>query len=132
MGNAQLKDIITHGDIMTKQDLISTHRSFYLNECEFLQLKHFISTIPHPIREESELTPIEKLCNAKKPIRHGTSQIYKILSELEGQGTLKMRTGHGHKARRKTNDRRSAQLCIGHNLDRGKLQMYGTLASDTR
>lgn len=83
MGNAQLKDITTHGEIMTKQDLIIKYGWSHLKEWEYLQIKHFISTIPQPIREENELTPIEKLCSARKPVRHGISQIYKILTELD-------------------------------------------------
>lgn len=44
MGNAQLKDIVIHGEIMTKQDLIRKHGWSYLKEWEYLQIKHFVNT----------------------------------------------------------------------------------------
>lgn len=43
------------------------------------KLKHFVNTIPQPIRDEKELTPIENLCNIKNPAKHGISQMYESL-----------------------------------------------------
>lgn len=50
IGDAQLKDIVTQGQIRTSADLIITHWWQHVNDWEFLQLKHLVSTISQPIR----------------------------------------------------------------------------------
>ena len=59
-----------------------------MSEWEYLQLKHFVSTLPQPIREDRTLYPIEKICSMDKPLIHGISKAYGILTELETQETL--------------------------------------------
>lgn len=78
-----MKDVLKRGKIQSQQELCDTRFGDTLTEWRYLQLKHFISSLPHPIREESELTFIEQLCNTPKETGHKIAKIYGGLEGLE-------------------------------------------------
>lgn len=53
-----------------------------LNGWRYSQLKHFIETLPQPIRSSENLLPLEQLCTATGKKR-GISRIYKILMGMK-------------------------------------------------
>lgn len=57
-----------------------------LDEWIYPQLKHFMTTLLQPIRSEENLNSMEQLFNLQTKLKHGISQIYKILMRLEGPG----------------------------------------------
>lgn len=64
------------------------HGWHQFSEWECFQLKHLVSTMPQPIRDEKALNSMEKRCSIRTPLKHGILQIYEILTELVTQGTL--------------------------------------------
>ena len=58
---------------------------FELNWLRYLQLKHFVDSLPRPIRLEGNLLPLERMCLAPSG-GGGISQIYKILLRLKNKG----------------------------------------------
>lgn len=53
-----------------------------VNRWRYAQLKHFVESLPQPIRSEDSLLPLEWLCSATDG-RRGISRIYKILNGLK-------------------------------------------------
>lgn len=82
---AQLKDILNKGKIKTFQGLKSKSELLKINEWRYQQLKHLVTTKPQLIRIEENLNPIERLCSVQTALKHRISQIYKILTDLDGQ-----------------------------------------------
>lgn len=76
-GTVQLRDIIKEGKIATFQELKHKTDIWVLDRWRYLQLSHFISRLPHPIRSGEELSELEKICvlNNTKGI---ISKIYKL------------------------------------------------------
>lgn len=66
--------------ICTYQELKHKRELMTLNEWRYLQLRHFVTTLPQPIRSEEELFPFE-LCNLQMISKHYISWIYTILTE---------------------------------------------------
>ena len=88
LGEKKLKDIVTRGKIKLRQEIKIGEGEQSMSEWEYMQLKHFVSTLPQPIREDKTLYPIEKICSMDKPLIHGISKVYGILTELETQEAL--------------------------------------------
>ena len=81
----KLGDILKNCKICTYQELGEHKEMFELNWLRYLQLKHFVDSLPHPIRLEGNLLPLERLCLAPSG-GGGMSQIYKILLGLKNKG----------------------------------------------
>lgn len=84
IGNPRLKDITRNGKIRTRVE-IEERNGWKMNEWNYIQIRHLVSTIPHPLRDETKLTALEKLCSNETPLKNGTSKIYSILTDLEAQ-----------------------------------------------
>lgn len=80
-----MKDIITKGRIKTRLELEEI-KGWKISEWNLYQLRHLVNTLPHPLREEEKLSPLEKLCFTRTPLKNGISKIYGILTDLDGQG----------------------------------------------
>lgn len=54
-----------------------------IDEWRYSQLKHFVTSLPQPVRSVENLRPFERLCTAVGTKR-GISRIYKVLVGLKG------------------------------------------------
>lgn len=57
---AQLKDIMSQGKLCTYQELKAKDKWFIMDFFKYRQLKHFVDTLPQPIRLVEDLRPLEK------------------------------------------------------------------------
>lgn len=71
-----------NGKICTFQELTNKKDVLEVNRWRYAQLKHFVESLPQPIRSEDSLLPLERLCSATDG-RRGISRIYKILNGLK-------------------------------------------------
>lgn len=76
-----MKNSIKSLEIKNKGELIVIDR--WRNS----QLKHFIETLPRPVKSNKNVRPSEKLC-IDKIGKKGISRIYRVLIELKGAETL--------------------------------------------
>lgn len=65
-----------------------------IDEWQDNQLKHFIETLPQPIRSAENLLPLEKLCVDKRGKRV-ISRIYRVLIERAGHTAIHREVGKG-------------------------------------
>lgn len=79
-----MKDITINGRIRTRKEIEETN-GWKVNEWNYCQLRHLVSTVPHPLRDEKKLSTLEKLCDNKTSLKNGTSKIYGILADLDAQ-----------------------------------------------
>lgn len=81
---AQLRDIIKKGKIVPFHEFMQNKEAWLMDEWRYLQLGHFVSSLPQPIRSGEDLSELERLClvDSTKGI---LSKIYKLL--LSGEGT---------------------------------------------
>lgn len=79
--NKRLIDILKDGLIRTFGDLKMNGWNA-LTEWRHVQLKHFVSALPTPLRGEKDLTWMEQLCNTQKENQHGITKIYCALAEV--------------------------------------------------
>lgn len=79
--NIQLKDVMCQGRICSLQELQDKRNMIVINPWRYNQLKHFIDSLPRPIRTLDNLLPLEKICTDKNG-KGGFSRIYKVLVEL--------------------------------------------------
>lgn len=77
----QLKDIMRQGKMCTYQELKAKDNWFTMDIWKYRQLKHFVDSLPRPIRSMKDLRPLEKALLEKKG-RGGVSRIYRILIKL--------------------------------------------------
>lgn len=62
----QLKDIMKKGIISTFQHLDTQRNFMRINDWRYVQLSHFVESLPGRVREEKDFRPIEKIfCNDK-------------------------------------------------------------------
>ena len=87
-----------------REELKTVDRDQQFSEWEYFQLKHFVSNLPQPIRDDKTLNPIEKLCSIGKPLKHGIALLYGKLTDLETQGTLTCVEKWGHDIGKKLED----------------------------
>ena len=67
LGTKKLGEVVTQGKIRSRNDLQTQEGVQHITDWEYFQLIHFVSTLPQPIREDTTLNPIEKLCCIGKP-----------------------------------------------------------------
>lgn len=80
--NIQLKDIMHRGRICSFQEMQDKRDMLVINPWRYSQLKHYVGSLPQPIRSVDNLTPLEKICVDREG-RGGFSRIYKVLVDLE-------------------------------------------------
>lgn len=57
---AQLKDITSQGKLCTYQELKAKDNWFAMDNWKYRQLKHFVESLPQPIRSMEDLCPSKK------------------------------------------------------------------------
>lgn len=82
--NPQIKYIIRRGKIKPEQEL-DIKLGGKLSEWEYFQLNHLITTSPYTFRDGDGLNRLERLCITETPLKGGISEVYEILTDLEGQ-----------------------------------------------
>lgn len=85
--NAHLKDLMEKGELLTLLEIKYIKEWVEIDEWRYFQLKHFVTSLPQPIRSGENLLQLEELCVVRK-VKSGISQVYKILPELAGSGRL--------------------------------------------
>lgn len=80
--NLQLRDVMDRGKICSMQELKKRGDRMIISPWRYAQLKHFIASLPQPIRTMNSLLPLEKIC-VERNKKSGFSRIYKILVELK-------------------------------------------------
>lgn len=84
----QLKDVMKQGKMCTVEEIKAKNEWLTIDPWRYCQLKHFVDSLPQPIRPIEKLLPLEKLCVEKKG-KGGISKTYRALNELEGVGDLR-------------------------------------------
>lgn len=77
----QLKDVTNQETLCTYQDLKVRETRPVMDSWKYRQLKHFVESLPQPIRSIEDLYPLEKAL-IKKSRRGGMSRIYRSLIEM--------------------------------------------------
>lgn len=55
---------------------------------EVFTVESFVGSLPQPIRNGENLNLVEQLCRQPIKKKHGISQSYKVLTQMEGLGIL--------------------------------------------
>lgn len=64
--DAQLKDVMRQGKMCTFQELKDKDEWFVIDFWRYKQLKHFVDSVPQPIRSMENLLPLEQIFMEKK------------------------------------------------------------------
>lgn len=81
---AQVRDIISRSKLKTFQELNALREILSVNGWRYNQLKHFIGSLPGPLREEADYRGLEKLV-CREELKRTVSEVYKILMSRGGQ-----------------------------------------------
>lgn len=81
-GKTQLRHIIRGGKIMTLHEIRAGKETRGLDGWRYLQLCHFVSGLPGPIRAGNKLTELERLCDTEDQ-RNIVSKMYKVLMKVD-------------------------------------------------
>ncbi|CAI9591210.1 unnamed protein product, partial [Staurois parvus] len=62
------------------KELGSKRDTVYLREWRYGQLKHFVGSLPMPLRKKEDWNPFEHVLDTRGDGKHGITKIYKILT----------------------------------------------------
>lgn len=78
------RDVLKEGESITFKELRQKTDIMVIDKLKYFQLKHFVKTLPQPIKAGKNQNPFDKILSLKEAPKYSMSLIYKTLNRLMG------------------------------------------------